>query len=168
MKMQRQAMRISNVVLGIVLLGLLVFMLHASPTGCQGSTTPQSDLPTTRMKIGKRTFTLEIANTPAARERGLMFRQSMPEDHGMIFVFPDQAVRRFWMRNTRIPLDIIFVNSDQTIVAIEPMKPFDESGTSSRRPAKYAIELNRGMAEKAGVKVGDQLEIPSAARETER
>ena len=158
-------MKISNLILSVILLGLLVFMAVETPTGCAGAA-PKSDLPTVRMKIGDRTFTLEVAATPASRERGLMFRESMPDDHGMIFVFPDEAMRRFWMMNTKIPLDIIYINAARKIVAIKPMKPHDLIGVTSDEPAKYAIELNKDMARKIGVKVGDVLEIPEGARET--
>jgi uncharacterized membrane protein (UPF0127 family) len=78
----------------------------------------------------------------------------------MIFVFDDAEVRGFWMKNTRIPLDIIYVAPDGVIVAIKPLEPFDLRSTSSDRPAQYAIELNRGMAAASGIKVGDRLSIP--------
>lgn len=158
-------MKLSNIILSAILLSLLVFMAVETPTGCAGAA-PRSDLPTVRMKIGDRTFTLEVAATPASRERGLMFRNSMPDDHGMIFVFPEEAMRRFWMKNTKIPLDIIYVNAARKIVSIKQMKPFDESGATSDEPAMYAIELNKDMARKIGIKVGDVLDIPEGARET--
>lgn len=158
-------MKTSNLILSAILLGLLVFMVVETPTGCAGAA-PRSDLPTVRMQIGDRTFTLEVAATPASRERGLMFRDSMPDDHGMIFVFPDEAMRRFWMMNTKIPLDIIYINAARKIVAIKQMKPHDLIGVTSDEPAKYAIELNKDMARKTGVKVNDVLDIPEGARET--
>jgi uncharacterized membrane protein (UPF0127 family) len=88
----------------------------------------------------------------------------MPADHGMIFVFPDTEPRSFWMKDTRIPLDILYLDPDGVVVSIRQMKPYDLSGVHSDKPAKYAIELNKGAAERAGVKVGDKLEIPEAAR----
>lgn len=160
--------KIINAILLVVLVGLVLYALVESPAGCQGKAAGEGELRAVEMKIGQRDFTLEVADTPAARQRGLMHRKSMPEDRGMIFVFPGEAVRDFWMRNTHIPLDIIFVNAERKVVSIEQMKPYDERGASSGKPAKYAIELNKGMAEKAGVKVGDVVEIPAGARETDR
>ncbi len=133
--------------------------------GCAKVASPTRHLTTTPMKIGNETFTLEIAARPEDRYRGLMFRDSMPADHGMIFVFPDTAPRSFWMKDTRIPLDILYLDADGTVVAIKQMKPYDLTGIHSDKPAKYAIELNQGAADRTGVKVGDRLNIPAAARD---
>jgi uncharacterized membrane protein (UPF0127 family) len=121
-------------------------------------------LPTVPMTLGKKTFTLEIANDAAEREKGLMRRDAMPADRGMIFVFPGEERLGFYMKNTRIPLDIIFVNARGVVVSIKQMRPYDVSTTYADAPAKWAIELNQGQAAAAGVKVGDQLIIPEAAR----
>ena len=136
--------------------------------GCQ-STASQSNagLATVKMQIGSKTFTLEVANTEETRERGLMRRDSMPADHGMIFVFDHEQVLPFYMKNTRIPLDIIFVDKDGVVVAVKQMKPYDLSTTSSVKPALWAIELNQGAAAAAGVKAGDLLTIPPNARTAE-
>jgi uncharacterized membrane protein (UPF0127 family) len=133
--------------------------------GCAKVATPTHSLTTATMKIGHETFTLEIANRDEERYRGLMYRDSMPRDHGMIFVFPDTAPRSFWMKDTRIPLDILYLDTNGVVVSIHQMKPYDLSGVHSDKPAKYAIELNQGAADRAGVKVGDRLDIPEAARE---
>jgi hypothetical protein len=129
------------------------------PGGCRRK--PASDLPTVRMQIGKDRFTLEVANTSATREYGLMHRDSMPSDHGMLFVFPDERRLGFWMKNTRIPLDIIYLDAGGKVVSIHQMKPHDLRSTYSDGPAKYVIELNAGRAEKTAVKRGDPLEIPA-------
>lgn len=126
--------------------------------GCESS---PAGLPMTSMQIGGETFHIEIAATDSSMERGLMKRDSMPEDHGMIFIFPDEAVRAFWMKNTRFPLDILFLDRHGVIVSIHQMEPYDERETSSDAPAKYAIELNRGAAAAAGVKVGDIVKFPA-------
>jgi uncharacterized membrane protein (UPF0127 family) len=123
-----------------------------------------STLPTVQMKLGDRTFTLEVADTDANRQYGLMRRNSMPADHGMIFVFAREAPLAFWMRNTRIPLDIIYVNSAGKVVSVKQMKPYDEKTTPSEGPAQYAIELNKGAAEKAGVKAGMTLQLPEGLK----
>ena len=94
-----------------------------------------------------------------------MERDSMPSDHGMIFVFPQEQDRYFWMKNTRFPLDILFVDAAGKIVSIHHMRAYDLSTTPSDFPAKYAIELNSGAAANAAVQAGDKLDIPQAARE---
>ena len=93
-----------------------------------------------------------------------MRRDSMPADHGMIFVFSREAPLAFWMSNTRIPLDILFIDGQGKVVSSKSMKPFDLRTTPSDAPAKYAIELNAGAAESSGVSVGDQLNIPLPAQ----
>jgi hypothetical protein len=142
-------------------LPLAVCILFATG-GCDSSS--PAGLPTVKMQIGSRSFVIEVARTSAQQEKGLMQRDSMPPDHGMIFIFPDDQLRQFWMRNTRIPLDILFLDVTGRIVSIHQMKPYDESQTSSDFPARYAIELNQGSAATTGVRVGDQLQVPESAR----
>ena len=141
--------------------GVIVASFVFEPAGCRRNRrSSQSDLPTIRMQLGGDTFTLEVANTEAARQYGLMHRDSMPSGHGMLFVFSEEQRQSFWMKNTRIPLDIIFVDAAGKVVSIHPMKPYDLRSTRSDAPAKYAIEINQGRAKEAGVKPGDQLKIP--------
>jgi uncharacterized membrane protein (UPF0127 family) len=121
-------------------------------------------LPTTRMEVGGKTFTLEVADTDATRQYGLMRRDSMPADHGMIFVFAREQELGFWMKNTRIPLDIVYVNADGKVVSVKQMKPYDLTPVPSGGPAQYAIELNKGAAEGAGVKAGMVLKLPEGLK----
>ena len=119
---------------------------------------------TVQMTLGGRDFTLEVADTDALRQKGLMRRDSMPKDHGMIFVFADEAERSFWMKNTRIPLDIVYVDAKGKIVSIKQMKPYDTRGTPSDGAAQYAIELNEGTANRVGIKAGERLELPKGLK----
>ncbi len=137
-------------------------------TSAPTSKTSDAPLPTVQMTLGSRTFTLEVADNPAAQQRGLMNRDSMPADHGMIFVFPREDTRNFWMKDTRIPLDIVYLSRTGKVVTIAQMKPLDESSVSSVYPAKYAIELNVGTARELGLRAGDLLHIPPACREPKR
>ncbi len=114
------------------------------------------------MQIGKLQFTLEVADNAASQTKGLMERDSMPEHHGMIFVFPDEREHNFYMKNTRFALDILFVNQAGTIISTATMQPYDLTLVPSHGLAKYAIEVNAGMVVQAGVRVGDQLTIPPA------
>jgi uncharacterized membrane protein (UPF0127 family) len=144
----------------VLQLGLLAGCDDRPPTtGPQ----PQSGLATVQMKIGSRDFTLEVADSDQSRETGLMYRDSMADDHGMIFVFPDEQIRQFYMANTHIPLDIAFLDAGGTVVSVKSMLPLDLRITSSDRPAKYAIEMNAGAAAAIGLKVGDRLVIPAQA-----
>ncbi|HEX8525167.1 MAG TPA: DUF192 domain-containing protein [Tepidisphaeraceae bacterium] len=141
-------------------IALLLIAIGCADT--QPTTAPS--LPTTQMQIGSKTFALEIARNDADRERGLMRRDSMPADHGMIFVFPKPQMMSFWMKNTRIPLDILYIDADGKVLSIKQMKPYDITPVPSLKPAKYAIELNKDAASGAGVKEGDQLTIPTEAQ----
>ena len=116
------------------------------------------------MSIGNQTFTLEIAYRPEDQETGLMNRKSMPDDHGMIFVFPAERNLTFWMKNTLIPLDILYLDRAGRVVSVKHMKPLDETGVPSDGPAMYAIELNAGTAARVGIKAGDTLKLPDELR----
>ena len=121
-----------------------------------------SKLPTTTLTVGGQTLNAEIAQTHAARQQGLMHRDSMPADHGMLFVYKNEEVRGFWMKDTRIPLSIAFANRKGEIVRIADMTPFDTSRVSSLAPAKYALEMNQGWFEQHGIEKGMVIEgIPS-------
>ncbi len=113
-----------------------------------------SKLPTTTLEVGGHALQAEIAHTHAARQQGLMFRDSMPADHGMLFVYRNEEVRNFWMKDTRIPLSIAFANRRGEIVRIADMQPFDQSRTSSLAPAKYALEMNLGWFAEHGIEKG--------------
>jgi uncharacterized membrane protein (UPF0127 family) len=149
----------------IIATGAIVFFAMYELSGCFHQT-PSGVLPTVPMQIGNKRFTIEIADTAAKRSVGLMKRDSMDADHGMIFVFPEPDTYSFWMKNTRIPLDIIFIDAGGTVRSIQQMKPYDLKSVSPPVAVKYAIELNQGAAGKAGAKVGDKITIPQSARET--
>lgn len=149
---------ISNVISALALLPILL-------AGCDS--TPSSGLPTTAITIGSTKFTLEIADADPARQKGLMDRPSLPPDRGMLFVFPDEQPRSFWMKNVNFPLDILFLDRDGRVVSIKQMKSYDLNSTPSDAPAMFAIELNAGAASRAGVKVGDRIALPVRAAQKE-
>jgi uncharacterized protein len=132
----------------------------APATSATSRPQPQS-LPVIKMIIGNRQFQIEVAKEDEAQHIGLMYRDSMNADHGMIFVFPDEQPRAFWMKNVRFPLDILYLDRDGRVVSIKQMRPYDVSDVPSDRPAQYAIELNDGAAAAAGVKIGDVIQIPA-------
>jgi len=143
---------------------LVAFACICFLIGCESTTQPQSNLPTVQMKVGSKTYTLEVANTEDSRTRGLMRRDSMPADHGMIFVFKEPQKLAFWMKNTRIPLDIVYIDANAKVDSVKQMQPYVETGIWSEGPIQWAIELNQGQAKEAGVKAGDQLTIPDGAK----
>ncbi len=115
------------------------------------------------VELGGRTFSVEIADTQEKHMLGLMFRDSMPQDHGMIFIFQDESPRSFWMKNTRIPLDIMYFDKNLKLVSISadtpPCRVSRCPAYPSIAPAKYVLELNAGMASSLGVGVGDKLKL---------
>jgi uncharacterized membrane protein (UPF0127 family) len=108
-------------------------------------------------------FMVEVADTADKRSLGLMFRDSMPDDHGMLFIFPGETRRSFWMKNTRIPLDIIYFDSNLVLVSVSentpPCRTLKCPAYPSDGPAKYVLELNAGKAAELGVKSGDVLKL---------
>jgi len=142
----------------------LFFVLIALACGCDKDRAASSGLPTIQLQIGNKSFTLEVADNDRDRKYGLMRRDSMPADHGMIFAFDREAPLSFYMKNTRIPLDILYLDHAGKIVSIKQMKPYDESSVRSDEPAQFAIELNKGTADAVGAKVGANLSIPSTLR----
>lgn len=100
---------------------------------------------------------VEVARTLAERRRGLKFRQSLPGDQGMYFVFDKEQPVSFYMRDTRIPLSIAFIRGDGIIESIADMIPLDERSVSSAGPAKFALEAKRGWFEEKGIRPGDKV-----------
>jgi len=146
-----------------------LLLVAAALAGCRNSDgKAESGLRVVEVKVGSKQLTLEVADTPDARQTGLMRRDSMPADRGMLFVFPTEESLGFYMKNTRIPLDIVFIDAVGQVVSIHTMKPYDLSTTRSAKPAKYAIEVNAGIAKESGVKVGDLIAIPEDARNTKQ
>ena len=142
--------------------GLVLFVgLVLLTTACS---TPRSaaGLLVVPIELGEHKIKAEIARGPAEQARGLMYRREMDWDKGMLFVYPDERVVSFWMKNTFIPLSIAFIDRQGEIVHIADMKPQDLSSHRSPQPVLYALEMNQGWFEKAGVRAGDRavFELP--------
>lgn len=102
---------------------------------------------------------IEIADTDFDIQTGLMYRNSMAKNQGMLFVFDNEQPRSFYMKNTQIPLDLIYINENKTIVSFQKnAKPFDESALPSNAPAKYVLEVNAGLINEWIVSVGDRID----------
>ena len=101
---------------------------------------------------GDVTFQVEIADSPDERSRGLMFREQMDDAHGMLFLFPREAQQSFWMKNTLIPLDMIFIRSDRTILGIvENAEPKTTNPRAVPGVSQFVLEINGGLAKKRGI-----------------
>jgi uncharacterized membrane protein (UPF0127 family) len=109
---------------------------------------------------GRHVFTVEWAVTEAERSQGLMFRQQMAEDHGMIFDFGSQQPLTFWMKNTPLSLDMIFIHEDGTIYRIEQRTtPFSENTVPSGASVRYVLEVLGGTSRKLGIQAGDRVRL---------
>ncbi len=102
---------------------------------------------------------IEIADDDYQIQTGLMYRHSMKNNQGMLFIFKDENTRSFYMKNTEFPLDIIFINSNKEVVSIqENTKPYDNTSLPSEAPALYVLEVNAGLSEKWTLEKGDVLD----------
>ncbi|UGB37720.1 DUF192 domain-containing protein [Frateuria soli] len=137
----------------------LMFLLLAA-TGC-ATAVPKGSAPTVELH-GHR-FTTELAMDDASREHGLMMRTTLAPDHSMLFVFPDTQPRWFWMKDTLIPLDILYFDADRKLVSMQldvpPCKADPCPSYPSDAPARYVLELPAGTARRIGAEQGDELTV---------
>jgi len=144
------------------LLASLCLAVAVLAAGCGSAQTGPQFLPKTELAIesgGKRhTFTVELARNSAERATGLMFRTEMPADHGMLFDYAREQPVSMWMKNTFIPLDMLFIRADGRIANIaEWTKPRSLDEVASAGPVKAVLELNGGTAARLGLKPGDRV-----------
>jgi uncharacterized protein len=155
-----------------LVMATLFLAVFAHPiSGCAKSPGPATEVEPSRprdeeflfpkgsIRLGGKTLQVEYANTPALRERGLMFRERLPEDHGMLFIFPAEQPLAFWMKNTLIPLSIGYFDKRRTLVDVQEMVPAaigDRLPPSypSKAPAMYALEMPQGWFKRNKVAVG--------------
>jgi hypothetical protein len=111
---------------------------------------------------GSRTFSIEIADDPDEQARGLMFRPALPADAGMLFVYDRRRPANFWMRNTMIPLDMIFIDDTGRVESIaERTDPYSEQVSSSKGDVRAVLEINGGLSRALGIGPGDQVIHPA-------
>lgn len=106
------------------------------------------------IKIGGKSYKVKLAETEKEKEKGLMGVKELPKDEGMLFIYDEPQTVGFWMRNTLIPLDIIFINEDQEVISVYKAQPQDES-VAEEDNVQYVLEVNQG----SGIKEGDDLEF---------
>lgn len=121
-------------------------------------TAAQPTLPSVKLTINGKALTAEVADDNTERATGLMFREKLAEDSGMLFVMPQVDEATFWMRNTLIPLSVAYIDPSGTILEIHDMKPRDETPIRSQFPyVAYALEMDKGWFEKKGILPGDRI-----------
>ena len=138
-----------------VRLAALLVALFASATAAS-QTGPQK-LPSIRLNAGIHNIQAEVAQSAEERSIGLMFRETMGTNEGMLFVFEQPAQQCFWMKNTLLPLSIAFIADDGSIVNIDRMKPQTLESHCSAKPVRFVLEMNDGWFEKRGIKPGAKL-----------
>ena len=121
------------------------------------SAAARADLPEITLIISGNKATAEVASTDSQRQVGLMNRRMLPENRGMLFVFPDVAMHGMWMMNTYVPLSVAFLDREGRIINIEDMQPQTQNTHSAAKPAKYALEMNLGWFAKRGIKAGTKI-----------
>lgn len=139
------------------------------PPAVTGEQDPQT--PVVHFHSGAQTeafasFNVELATNPDQRRRGLMYRPEMRPEWGMLFVYPDEQVRSFWMKNTFIPLDMVFLDRAGRVVhVVHRAEPETRTGRSSERPARFVLELNAGTAADRGIEPGATMTVENIPAE---
>ncbi len=136
---------------------LLILLVFASTIwGCSKHSS-KSNYITYELNINNRIARAEVAFTHKDRAKGLMFRDRLDKDHGMLFIFPQERNLSFWMKNTKIPLSIAFINSSEVIMQIESMAPFSLLSHTSKDKVRFALEMEDGWFTKNGIKTGSKV-----------
>ncbi len=140
---------------------MLGFLGLSAPVQAQVITSPQPTLPQNPLVIqtakGRVNLTVEMALTPQQQQTGLMYRKTLAPNAGMLFDFGRESPQAFWMKNTLIPLDMLFIKADGTIVRIAAMtKPLSEDTVPSYEPVRVVLEIPGGRAAELGIKPGDK------------
>ena len=144
------------------LLAAALLLCGATPATAQNdpaNTRPQT-LPSVELQAGIHLIRAEVAADFATRARGLMYRDALAPNHGVIFVFEERSRQCFWMRNTRIPLSAAFIDDAGRIVNIADMQPFSDDSHCSAKPVRYVLEMEQGWFARRGLKEGSRLSGP--------
>jgi uncharacterized protein len=142
--------------------------LGLSLASCSGDKKAVTDSPnpilaSASITVGSSQILAEIARTETERERGLMHRSSLADGKGMLFIFDRDDRLAFWMKNTTLPLSIAYIASDGTIRQLSDLEPLSLATVQSERSVRYALEVPRGWFERAGVHVGDKVDLRGVA-----
>ena len=141
---------------------IILFGSCSSKEGGASLDKPNPTLPTVTIRSGSVEVLVEVADEELERNRGLMFRKSLEDGKGMLFVFEKDEKVAFWMKNTTLPLSIAYMGADGTIHQILDLEPLSEEPRPSDRSVRYALEVPKGWFSRAGLGVGAKFEIPAA------
>jgi uncharacterized protein len=136
----------------------LLILFAACLLAAQAAAQSPSPLPAVDLTAGMHRIRAEVADNMAARMQGLMHRQSMAQNAGMVFVFEESSIQCMWMKNTLIPLSVAFIDEQGTIINIADMQPHSEQSHCATQPARYALEMNKGWFAQRGIKAGTKLQ----------
>ena len=155
--------------LGLTALFLACFLVLVLPlASCAGkkalTDSANPKLEAVSIKVGGAMVLAEIARTDVERQRGLMFRTKLEDGTGMLFVFDKDERLAFWMKNTVLPLSLAYIASDGTIRQIVDLEPQSLAGVQADRSVRYALEVPKGWFERAGVRVGDAVDLGAAVK----
>lgn len=134
---------------------LLTLLIALAPW--LASAQPLPPQPTIKLSAGIHVITAEVVADRETTVRGLMFRERLAPNHGMLFLYPEKSTLCMWMRNTLIPLSVAFIDDDGTIVNIEDMAPRTDDHHCAKRPVRYALEMERGWFAKRGLAAGAKI-----------
>ena len=147
--------------LTVIAIAVFLFSALSSERGSALAASEKLERLVIRVSGREIKFNVEVARTPRQQKVGLMFRRSLPVDQGMLFIYPYQSIVKMWMKNTYIPLDMVFINSKGIVKKIvERTVPFSSGVISSGEGVRAVLELNGGTSNRIGLKRGDQVIHP--------
>ncbi len=155
-------MRKNLILIGLILAAALIAgCTRNTASGNESSANNSGNESLSKVCFGAKCFYVELAVTPEERSRGLMFREHLDPDKGMLFIYPDEGVHSFWMKNTLIPLDMVWINGNREVISIsKDVQPCQTSQCPLIGPGqkvKYVLELNGGTSDKIELAVGDKI-----------
>ena len=147
-----------------LLASALVLLLSACADSAEAPHDENGDSTVRFTRAGHETTLLvEVADTAEERAQGLMNRESLDEDAGMLFVWPEDTASGFWMKDTTIPLSVAFITEAGSVIDIQDMEPLSEERHTPDQPYRYAVEANQGWFDDNGVEIGDLVQLPVGA-----
>lgn len=136
-----------------------LLILCVALAACQSAAQEPVEFDTAAIEVAGKSLPVEFANTPEQRARGLMYRQSLCEDCGMLFRFVPVRQASMWMKNTFVPLDVAFIDGNGVITDIKPLMPQDLTSVGASKAVMYALEMNQGWFAANNIRVGDHISI---------
>ena len=160
---KKEYIMIKNIILiGLILaLALIAGCTPTTPSGNESSANNSGNESLSKVCFGAKCFYVELAVTPEERSRGLMFREHLDPDKGMLFIYNDEGVHSFWMKNTLIPLDMVWINGNREVISVsKDVQPCQTSQCPLIGPGQkvqFVLELNGGTSDKIGLAIGDKI-----------